>query len=108
MLFVRSCGLSLSLVILVYICHMHLLCGVTTSALDLSKNAIHHSNIKHVEKVQSWEIVVNFVPGSKQVVDILTKSLTKKSFIPCRKKLGFFSIEEVLDSTASSSFFTFP
>lgn len=82
-----------------------------TIDMALSENPIHHSKMKHVavvlffvrEKVQSWEIVVNFVRANEQVAEILTKILTEKSFIPCRKKLGVFYVLELLELTSPAS-----
>lgn len=67
------------------------------------KFMLNHSIMKHVEiiyfflvreKVESGDIIVNFIPATEQTIDILTKTLTEMSFWPCRKKLGLFSIEE--------------
>lgn len=76
---------------------------MNTSGVALSENLIHRSKMKHMEidmffineEVHSWEIIVNFVPTNEPVIDILLKPLTKKSFVPCSKKLGVFSVEDM-------------
>lgn len=40
------------------------------------------------EKVQSGQVIVNFLCAPVQIVIILTKPLTKKVFLHLRKKLG--------------------
>lgn len=63
--------------------------------LALSQNHVLHSRTKHTEldiffvheKVLKKSLVVTYVPASDQVVDILTKRLTKAHFIPLRDKL---------------------
>lgn len=57
------------------------------------------------EKVHSGKTLLNFVPATEPTTDILTKFRTHKTFVPCRKKLGMFSIEEVKDHIASSIFY---
>lgn len=89
----KEIGLQLSLAPVV--------CSENTNIVAVSENPIHHSKMKYVEsdlffvreKVQSWEIIVNFVPATEQTVNILTKYLSKETVVPCRKKLGVFSIE---------------
>lgn len=44
------------------------------------------------EKVNSSDVLVNFVPVIEQVADILTTPLTEKIFVPCRNKLGIFLV----------------
>lgn len=85
----------------------------TKSVVALFENPIQHSKMKHVaidmfcvrEKVHSREIIVNFVCATEQTIDILLKLITKKTFMPCRKTLGVFLIEEVKDHIASSTFY---
>lgn len=58
-------------------------CEVTTQVQ--TGNLIHHSKMKHGEldlcfvreKVQTGQVLVNFVPASDQLTDI-TKSITEK------------------------------
>lgn len=74
----------------------------STSVAAIAENPIHHSK-KHVEidlffvreKVNSGHVLVNFVPSSEHIPDILTKPLTEKLFVPRRKKLRVFSVSEV-------------
>lgn len=81
----------------------------STSATVLYENPIQHSKRKHVEiylffvrgKVKYGHVLVNFVPSSEHVVYILTKPLTEKMFVTCRKKLGIFFVAE-LDGSAFS------
>lgn len=76
-----------------------------TSVVPLSENLIQYSKMKNVEiylffvreKVLSVDIIVNIVPATEQTTYILTIPLTEKCFVPCRRKLGVFSIEEVQD-----------
>ncbi|KAI5318095.1 hypothetical protein L3X38_037803 [Prunus dulcis] len=59
------------------------------SALALSANPIFHSRIKHLdvdfhfirERVQSKDLIVQYVPTDEQVADILTKGLHSPIFI---------------------------
>lgn len=52
------------------------------------------------EKVQCGEMIVYFVPANERVADFLTKPLTKKSFLPRRRKLGVFFVQELLELTS--------
>lgn len=38
---------------------------------------------------------MNFVHAAKQIVDIITKPITSKLFLPFRRKLGVFSVSEL-------------
>lgn len=59
------------------------------SALALSANPVFHSRIKHLdvdfhfirERVQSKDLIVQYVPTDEQVADILTKGLHSPIFI---------------------------
>lgn len=53
------------------------------------------------ETVTAGHVIVNFVPTPKQVVEILTKPLTEKMFVHCRKKLEIFSVFEINDTSIS-------
>jgi len=70
------------------------------SVINISKNPIMHSRTKHItiryhflnEKVAEGEVKLEFVPTSKQVADIFTKSLPKEVFEYLRKKLGVVTL----------------
>lgn len=65
-----------------------LLCN-NQSAIALSMNLIHHSQIKHLEIdfhfvrewVKKWDMEVQYVPTQDQIVDILTKGLHSPNFV---------------------------
>lgn len=48
------------------------------------------------EKDQNGQIMVNFLPATEQVDDILTKSLTDKAFCHFQNKFGVMSFMDVL------------
>ncbi|KAA3484934.1 retrovirus-related pol polyprotein from transposon tnt 1-94 [Gossypium australe] len=60
-----------------------------STAISLTANSIHHVQVKHVEidvhfvreRVLAGQLVVNYVPFSEQIVDILTKPLTQPMFV---------------------------
>lgn len=43
------------------------------------------------------QVLVNCVPTTEELTDILTKPLTEKHFVPFRKKLGVTSLHELDD-----------
>ena len=57
-----------------------------TSAINLSKNLIRHSKIKHIEirhhflrdQIQKGDIALEFTPTEKQLADMFTKSLCEE------------------------------
>ena len=59
-----------------------------TSAINLSKNLIQHSRIKHIEiihhfirdHVQNEDIILEFIPTKNQLTDIFTKPLNVDRF----------------------------
>ncbi|GJZ69487.1 hypothetical protein Tco_0633037 [Tanacetum coccineum] len=65
-------------------------------AIDLSKNPVQHSRMKHIEirhhfirdNVQKGNISIEKVPSEDNIVDILTKPLKHKSFNYLRLGLG--------------------
>lgn len=77
-----------------------IVCSDNTGAMALTENPINHSNMKHVEldlcfgreKVQTGQVLVNFVPASDQLAAIL-KPMTDKQFLPFRRKLGVMSFK---------------
>lgn len=46
------------------------------------------------EKAQSGHVIVNFLPASDQIADILTKPLTEKVFVHFKKNLGVVSLTD--------------
>ena len=66
------------------------------SAINLTKNPIHHSRSKHIEirhhfirdYVNNGDINVEFVPTKNQFADIFTKSIKKVKFEFIRNELG--------------------
>lgn len=65
-----------------------------TSVVVLTENLLQHSKMENMEldlyflkeKIQSGRVIVNFLPASDQVGDILTKPHTKRVFIHFKKK----------------------
>eukprot|EP00253_Pinus_taeda_P036405 PITA_36405 len=67
-----------------------------TSAISISKNPVMHSKTKHIaikyhflqEQVLEQKVKLEYVPSKEQVVDILTKQLSRETFEYLRQKLG--------------------
>ena len=67
-----------------------------TSVINLSKNPIQHSRMKHIEirhhfirdHVQNEDIILEFMPTKNQLADIFTKPLNSKRFEFIRGELG--------------------
>ncbi|KAA3481046.1 hypothetical protein EPI10_021442 [Gossypium australe] len=76
-----------------------------TSTVSMAANLIHHTRVKHIEtdhhfvreKVLDDVLQVNFVPSTKQVVDVLTKPITPKQFTSIRNALRVLSVDDDLD-----------
>ncbi|KAL5548352.1 hypothetical protein UlMin_003583 [Ulmus minor] len=70
------------------------------SAIDISKNPVHHDRTKHVEidrhfiseKVNNGIIQLSYIPTRLQTADILTKALPRTSFDEFNYKLGLYNI----------------
>ena len=58
------------------------------AAINISHNPVHHVRTKHVEvnkhfikeNVEDGTICMVYVPTNKQVADVLTKALSRRSF----------------------------
>ena len=99
---------------LLYDC-MPIFCD-NTSAINLTKNPIHHSRTKHIDikyhfirdLVQKGEISVNYVCSKEQIADIFYKSFTLgsihsfeiKTRDDCKAILNFFS-DKILRTSES-------
>ena len=68
--------------------------------INISYNPIHHGRTKHVQvdrhfikaKVEDDTICMVYVPTNKQVADVLTKALSRRSFEQLIDKLGMFNL----------------
>jgi hypothetical protein len=66
------------------------------SCVKLSENPVFHDKSKHIEikyhyirdMVQRKEVLVQYLPTDEQVVDVLTKPLTRMKFEYFRDRLG--------------------
>ena len=76
-----------------------------SSAINISKNPVQHSRIKHIElryhflkdKVAKGEIKLEYMPTKDQVADVFTKSLPKEKFDHLCAKLGLKSLTTLQD-----------
>jgi hypothetical protein len=67
-----------------------------TSAINVSKNPVFHSNTKNIpikykflrEHVTNIVVSLHYIPSKDQIVDIFTKLLAKDQFEYLRQKLG--------------------
>ena len=72
-----------------------------TSAINISKNPIMHSKIKHIpikyqflrDQVSEKLVKLEYIDTKEQIVDIFTKSLPKEAFEHLRCKLGVISLQ---------------
>jgi hypothetical protein len=73
------------------------------SAIELSKNPVHHDRSKHIdtrfhyvrECVEEDRLEIDHVGTKGQLADILTKALCKVKFVELRQRLGMAQV--VLD-----------
>ena len=71
----------------------------STSAINLSKNQVNHSRIKHIDirhhflrdNIEKGNICLEYVQTEHQLADIFTKPLLESSFISLRRELGLIS-----------------
>ena len=74
-----------------------------TSAINLSKNPVHHSRTKHIDvrhhflrdNVLKGEIEVEFICTELQLADIFTKPLNYDRFNYIRRKLGICKLSDI-------------
>ena len=74
-----------------------------TSAINLSKNPVHHSRTKHIEvrhhflrdHVFKNDIKLEFISTKDQLADIFTKPLDEQQFIKIRRNLGICTINDL-------------
>ena len=75
-----------------------------TSAINLSKNPVHHSRTKHIDvrhhflrdHVLKGDITLEFISTENQIADILTKPLKEDSFVKLRRELGICDISNII------------
>jgi hypothetical protein len=71
------------------------------SAIDLSKNPVHHDRSKHIEVkyhyirecVEKGKIVLEQISTRDQLADIMTKSLGRVLFQELRDRIGMVNIK---------------
>ena len=74
-----------------------------TSAINLSKNPVHHSKTKHIEvrhhflrdHVAKNDVKLEFIPNNDQLTDIFTKPLDESQFVKIRRNLGICKACEI-------------
>ena len=84
--------------------HISIRCD-NTSAINLSKNPVQHSRMKHIEirhhflrdHVQKGNCVLEFVDTKNQLADIFTKPLPKETFFAIRRELGLLDINDLVN-----------
>ena len=82
---------------------MILYCG-NTSAINISKNLVMHSETKHIaikyhyvrELVEDKEVKMEYVNTKEKIVDIFTKPLPKDAHEYLRGKLGVIPLSKAI------------
>lgn len=70
------------------------------SAINFTKNPIHHSRIKHIEirhhfikdYMQKKDIFLEFVGTHNQLADIFTKSIDREQFCKIKSDFGLMNL----------------
>jgi len=83
----------------IFLNHIPLKCD-NTSAINLTKNPIMHSRIKHIEirhhfsgdHISKGNCEIEYVDTKHQLADIFTKALAKERFYELRRDLGILEI----------------
>jgi hypothetical protein len=78
-------------------------------AIALSKDNKFHARMKHIdvtyhfvhENVQDGKVIFNFVSGTENVADILTKPLPRPQFIQCCTNLGLCILRGSVEFTST-------
>jgi hypothetical protein len=79
---------------------MRLDCDIQ-SAIFLAKNPAYHSNTKHIDvkyhfvrdMVEEKKVLLEKVDTLKNVVDLLTKSMSTEAFSWCRVTMGIAALD---------------
>ena len=85
-----------------YITNSPIMCD-NTSAINLSKNPVHHSHTKHIDirhhflrdPALKGDISLNFISTDNQNADIFTKPLKEDIFMRFRRDLGICNISDL-------------
>ena len=75
-----------------------------TKAINISKNLVMHTKIKHIaikyhyvrELVQDKEVKMEYVNTKEKIVDIFTKALPKDAHEYLRAKLGVIPLSKAI------------
>ena len=78
---------------------MQLFCD-DKATISRANNSVQYDRTKHVEmdkhfikeKLDNGSICILYIPSSKQIVDVLTQGLLRRSFDYCVNKLGLIDI----------------
>jgi hypothetical protein len=75
------------------------------------RSPVFHDRLKHIEikyyflsdKVQKGEVILQYISIDEQIVDILTKPLSKIKFAYLRDKVGFMEIAPLVEREEMTS-----